>query len=105
MSAIATALSEPVGVDQALQVSWTLRYRLWGLPRGHPASSTSKGKSYIPPPTGGSRRPLLSGCASEGGRRPVGSEVVRTGKSVVIADAFETLGLQSYAARRIPFHD
>lgn len=90
VSSIATALSEPVGVDQALQVSLDTAIRVMGASAGvicildvereelHSAAHRGLSPAII-------ERVRLQKVGDD----PVGSEVVRTGRSVVIADAFD----------------
>lgn len=90
VSAIATALSEPVGVEQALQVSLDAAIQVMGASAGvicildlerqelHSAAHRGLSPAII-------ERVRLQKVGDD----PVGSEVVRTGRSVVIANAFE----------------
>ncbi len=90
VSSIATALSEPVGVEQALQVSLDTAIRVMGASAGvicildaereelHSAAHRGLSPAII-------ERVRLQKLGDD----PVGSEVVRTGRSVVISDAFE----------------
>ncbi len=90
LSSIATALSEPVGVEQALQVSLDTALQVMGASAGvicildlerqelHSAAHRGLSPAII-------ERVRLQKVGDD----PVGSEVVRSGRSVVIGDAFE----------------
>ncbi len=90
VSSIATALSEPVGVEQALQVSLDTAIQVMGASAGvicildvereelHSAAHRGLSPAIV-------ERVRLQKLGDD----PIGSEVVRSGRSVVIADAFE----------------
>ncbi len=90
VSSIATALSEPVGVEQALQVSLDTAIHVMGASAGvicildvereelHSAAHRGLSPAIV-------ERVRLQKLGDDA----IGSEVVRSGRSVVIADAFE----------------
>lgn len=90
VSSIATALSEPVGVDQALQVSLDTAIQAMDASAGVICIlDVERQELYSAADRGLSPAILERVRRQKLGDDPVGSLVVRSGRSVVIADAFE----------------
>ncbi len=90
VSSIATALSEPVGVDQALQVSLDTAIQAMGASAGVICILDVERQELHSAADRGLSPAILERVRRQKlGDDPVGSLVVSSGRSVVIADAFE----------------
>lgn len=90
VSSIATALSEPVGVEQALQVSLDTAIQVMGASAGVICIlDVEREELYSAAHRGLSPAIIERVRRQKVGDDPIGSEVVRSGRSVVIADAFD----------------
>ncbi|MDO8614326.1 MAG: GAF domain-containing sensor histidine kinase [Dehalococcoidia bacterium] len=90
VSSIATALSEPVGVEQALQVSLDTAIDVMGASAGVICILDVEREELHSAAHRGLSPAIIERVRRQKvGDDPIGSEVIRTGRSVVIADAFD----------------